>query len=499
MKISLIPWKKAGTFCLVLKEADWKALHAHLLCKDGLERAALGLLGHARRGKVRELYLHRLVLPSDQLYVSQSPAFVELHPKYALDGLSHYVQSDATGYLYAHSHPFCDRAEFSSIDDRFHPRLAQGLGRLMTSNGARDEVQEALFVRLVCGRAETGFAADVFDGEGRCLGPIRTIRLIGRAGLKALRRTHPLMSSPLLRWPLRKERPPKLSERWARNVAWMGAEGQRKLAQTSLAIVGAGGLGSLALHMALGLGFRRLCLIDHDRVEHSNLNRLMGLGLEDVGKTKVEALATKAAQCFPQAQVEVVPHRVEDPQAQSALGCADLLVVGVDDDEARLTVQNFAVRHLKPLLDMGSGFRLDPQGKVQHMGGQVRWYVPGGPCLVCQGLDPLRVVPRTTQEAQKAAGYVSGAALTPASAITVNAAVASVGLDLVVRFLTGYATNPTYIQLDLLGHGIRKFDLSKKPDCPLCGPEGIEGLGTGRARLRPCPRKVERFPLFARS
>lgn len=466
-----------GRIRLVMRETDFLRLRRHLLRPDHLERAAVALLGKAQAGRLWELYLHRLLVPSDHDYRQQGPAVVEPHPDFVLHSFQEFAQSGLFAYLHMHSHPFSQQARFSPIDDRYLPGMIRGLRRYLTLMGGETSPtdlgfpveRERSWVRLVWGRAESGFYAECYDLDGRGLGGISEIRIVGESGIRTLRSGTESPPQPMTK-----------GDRayLDRNIRLFGEAGQRALRSAHLAICGVGGLGSCVVEYAKGLGIRRFTLIDPDRVEASNLNRLIGATPRDIGKPKVEVMARELHRYDPKIRVHPLRAWVQEERAHRAIRAADLIVNSLDDDGARLEVQLLAARYLKPMLDLGSGIHLRVRdGRVRHMGGQAIWYRPGGPCLVCQGLDPARIVPREVRELQRAIGYVRGTDETPPAVVTLNAVVAGVGMDLVARYLTGLGAVPSYVHIDLWGRQMREYRFEKRPDCPICGEAGLEGRG----------------------
>ncbi|MBI2525331.1 MAG: ThiF family adenylyltransferase [Candidatus Rokubacteria bacterium] len=429
---------------LVMAERDLAGLRAHLLQADGLERAAFGLLGRCRSVEPGEYFLHRLLLPGDGDYRRQDGASVEPAPTYVLHTLHRLATSGAAGYLHAHSHPFSQGAAFSGTDDRFLR------GEIATVRGyprGADVRREVPFLRLVWGQREEGFSAEVYRGDGRIVARVRELRAVGPAGIRrivafaAAARASRIDDGTL---PV---------ARLDRNIRWLGGDGQQRLREPRLAVCGAGGIGSAWVAQARGLGFRRLILIDPDRVEPSNLNRLFGARLRDVGRLKVKVLAREVRALDPTAEVEIVPAPLQSEEARRALLRADLIVCGLDNMAARLEAQVVAARYLKPLLDMGSGIVLRPGTRqVQHMGAQAALYAPGGPCLLCQGVvNPSRILSPEHRALRRGLGYVEGAEeAAPPSVVTLNALVAALGLEALVRYLTGFGPAPTHLRYDSL-------------------------------------------------
>jgi molybdopterin/thiamine biosynthesis adenylyltransferase len=232
---------------------------------------------------------------------------------------------------------------------------------------------------------------------------------------------------------------------------------------------------------AVHYGFRRFVLIDMDRVERSNCNRLIGVTPADEGSWKVEVMRRYIETFDPACEVEVVRERVQSKAARDALRGVDVLVNGFDNNEARLDAQILAARRLTPMLDMGTAIYLDEgQVRVVDKGSQIRFYVPGSACLLCQGLDTSEIVTEIGRSARAEAaegGYVVGTGASPASVITLNSVIANIAVDLLVSFLTGVSDYRTYVQYDELARSICQMDFVKSEECPICGENGIEGLG----------------------
>ncbi len=469
---------------LTITESAWTAFRQHLHQRDGKERAAFMLLGCLEEGDLLNYYVHRLLLVPDHRCVQQHQTIVEPDAGSILDSFRAYQQSAATAFLHAHSHPFSDCARFSGTDDHYLAGEIRGLGEYLR---ATDNQRTFRFLRMVTGGREGGFTGEIFGGNLGFRGRISEVRVVGRNGMRTipcsgLHGTQPQKEEALTD----SER-----ERLDRNVNWLGEGGQLAISSTNSALCGLGGLGAEVLKNCRGLGFKQYTLIDMDRVETSNLNRL-SCGAGDVGRYKVDVAKDFILAAIPDADVTVLRLPVENEACQRALMQADFVVNALDDDSARLNVQVLAARHLLPMLDLGSGIRLKPGTReVSAMGGQTTFYVPGGPCLLCQGLDPARIVPREIRQMQRQIGYVEGTDETPVSVVTINSVIGGIASDILMKYLTGFSTAPLWVSFDLLKHEVTRLSFHKRTDCPICGEKGIEGLGIEEtAPLMPKSRAV---------
>ncbi len=463
-------------------EAHWKRLRAHLLREDGLERAGFAQLGRNEHSGRVEYFLHRFDPIADEDCAQQHATVVEPEPLTVLGIFADYGRSAAAALMHLHSHPFTERASFSGVDDAHLPQTARDLAGYLQ---AARSPQPRRFARLVVGRAEDGFTAEVMDETGRVVEVITEVRVVGASGRRTVRRWTENAAATELAGDER--------ARLDRNLSWLGEVGQQRIAQTHVAIVGLGGLGAEMLKSCRGLGFQRYTLVDHDRVEASNLNRLPW-SLSDVGRLKVEVARDFILGAIPAATVAVVAETVGSVSAGNALVQADLIVACLDNDFARLQVQDLAARHLRPLLDMGSGITLRPGTReVDGMGGQVSFHVPGGACLACQGLDAGQVVDPEHAEVRRSIGYVQGTDETPASVVTINAVVAALGADTLMKWLTGFSAPPTWLRYDLLAHRAIPMQFVARHDCPICGEGGLMGLGERLTAPLPAPSAAGNF------
>ena len=469
---------------LVCTETFWNGLRGHLLKPDKKERVAFSLLGRSEGNGRIMYYGHRLLTIPDERCVEQHPYLVEPDPAVVVDCFDAYKQSYAAAFMHAHSHPFCNVASFSGTDDAYLPGTVQSLQEYLK---VTESFRPCRFLRMVTGQYEGGFKIEVYDSQMRFVEDINEVRVIGTKGLrKILREDLGLRASSGVL---------SLSEtdkaRLDRNVRWLGEAGQTAIANTHVAIVGVGGVGTELVKICRGLGVRHYTLIDMDTVESANLNRLIW-SIADVGEYKVKIAEKFILAVIPDAKVTALTIPVEAPAAQEALSQADVILAAVDNDSARLNLQVLAARTLKPLLDLGSGIQMESGStKVKSMGAQVTLYVPGGPCLACQGLDLKSVEDPDQRKARRRIGYIEGTEETPASVVTINSVIAGIAGDMLVKYLTGFAETPSLVIYDALQHTLLSFRLVGDSNCSICGKSGVQGMGLEQELAMPSPKGTE--------
>jgi molybdopterin/thiamine biosynthesis adenylyltransferase len=133
-----------------------------------------------------------------------------------------------------------------------------------------------------------------------------------------------------------------LPERYRRNLGTVGWDGQLALLQSTVGVVGAGGLGGWIIEGLARMGVGRLIVIDGDSFEENNLNRQAFCTERDLGRPKVEAARQRVAEV--NAAVDVVTHhlRVGQEEMVRLLRGADVLVDALDSLPSRLDLQRAA-------------------------------------------------------------------------------------------------------------------------------------------------------------
>ena len=156
----------------------------------------------------------------------------------------------------------------------------------------------------------------------------------------------------------------------------IGIEGQEKLLASHVLIIGAGGLGSpVALYLgAAGVG--RITLVDHDRVDATNLQRQIAHTLERIGEFKVDSVVQAIAALNPDVKVIPMTELADDSLLERLVGEVDLVLDCTDNFATRHAINRACVKHAKPLVS-GAAIRFD---------GQVTVYDPrsaASPCYAC--------------------------------------------------------------------------------------------------------------------
>ena len=236
----------------------------------------------------------------------------------------------------------------------------------------------------------------------------------------------------------------------------VGVEGQRRLKDARVLMVGAGGLGSpIGLYLAAA-GVGRLGIVEFDVVDETNLQRQILHGTKDVGRKKVDSARDRIRDANP--NVEVVAHetRLTSENALDIVREYDLVVDGTDNFATRYLVNDACVLLGKPNV-YGSIFRFEGQSTV--------FCTKDGPCYRCLYPEPPPpgLVPSCAEGG--VLGILPGLIGVIQATETVKL-LAGIGEPLVGRLLL----------VDALSMQFRTVRLRKDPRCPACGTREITQL-----------------------
>lgn len=140
-------------------------------------------------------------------------------------------------------------------------------------------------------------------------------------------------------------------------------EGQERLLAARVLIIGLGGLGSpVALYLAAA-GVGHLVLVDHDRVEISNLQRQIIHTQASLGLTKVESAAATIRALNPDTKVEAIPERLDGDRLRNVIARVDIVIDGTDNFATRYAINDACFESGIPLVS-GAAIRMEGQVAV---------------------------------------------------------------------------------------------------------------------------------------
>lgn len=214
---------------------------------------------------------------------------------------------------------------------------------------------------------------------------------------------------------------PARLERFARHIVLpeIGGAGQARLADTHVAVIGAGGIGSPAIQYLAAAGFGHITIIDDDVVEASNLQRQTIFTGAELGQRKAEAAAAWVRRFDPAMTVTPRTSRITAANAADLLAGADQVLDGCDNFATRLAVSDACTALGTPLTSAAVG-------RFQAQMGNFAGHLPDQPCYRCWVGDAFDAEDCDTCAADGVLGAFTGMAGSMGAMMAVRIALAGI-------------------------------------------------------------------------
>ncbi|MCE2502590.1 MAG: molybdopterin-synthase adenylyltransferase MoeB [Chlorobi bacterium] len=229
----------------------------------------------------------------------------------------------------------------------------------------------------------------------------------------------------------------------------IGEEGQQKLKESSLLLVGAGGLGSPAALYLAAAGVGRIGVVDGDVVDESNLQRQVLYGASDRGEAKAEVAGRKLSDLNPDIEIEVLAEELTPENGVEIVSSYDILLDGADNFSTRYLCNDLSVLRKKPLV----------HGSIYKFEGQVSVFgLEDGPCYRCLYPEP------PLEGTVPSCGEIGVLGVLPGIIGTLQAT------EAIKLFLgLGKSLSGRILLYNALHMSFRELSVEPDPACPICG------------------------------
>jgi len=247
-----------------------------------------------------------------------------------------------------------------------------------------------------------------------------------------------------------------------------------------ITVVGAGATGSATAMLLNRLGIGEIFIIDKDKIEESNLNRLEYATINDVGKSKVEVLKKYIDNTGLNTKVTAINDWVSAPDAIKSLKVSDVVFGCTDDNAGRIILNRFAYFYLTPVIDMGLVISMKKDSyEIQDLQGRVSFIFPGSDCMLTKGIinsdiayaENLKREDPDNYEKLKEEAYVIGEKNPSPAVVTFTTQIATLAVNELLNRIQTF--NPNAIKPHKIYMFHRGIELSPKNrednDCRICG------------------------------
>lgn len=394
-------------------------LHTCLFLGDGMEYVAIVLCGRCS-GDKEKLLVHEIHPVPHDAYLERSDISVQWKTEFMVPLLER-AQSEHMAILKVHSHP-SGYENFSEIDDESDRKLFPSVHG-WTDDGMPHASAIMLPDRRLIARAWHD------DGNAH---PVERITIIGD-NIEFIQQCSETKTPEFAR----------------RHAQVFGKKTTSLLKNLSIAVVGCSGTGSLVIEQLARLGIGKLILVDHDRVEEKNLNRIVNATRQDAdnGTLKVDVLERAIRAMDLGCEVVKFPVNIwESQQALEAIAGCDAVFGCTDGAEGRFLLNKLASFYLLPYIDLGVRIDADGAGGVDQVCCSVHYLQPGKSSLLSRKMITNEQV---TAEGMKRTnpveygqqlkdGYIHGVREDRPAVISINMLAASLAVNELLARLHPY-------------------------------------------------------------
>lgn len=384
-------------------------LKAHLYPGDGLEAAALVLCGRLL-GRSRHAFMARKIVLIPYVDCERTAVTITWPTRFA-DALIKEAAKRGMAVLKVHSHPG-GMDTFSSYDDKSDSSFLGSVSTMLEDKGPHVSA-----VMLPCGR----LFARVLDDKGE----FHSVGLVSMVG------------EDLELWHAGAGR--DIPEFARRHAQIFGAGTVDCLRRLRIAVIGCSGTGTPLIEQLVRLGVGFLVLVDPDRAEWKNLNRMYLTKAADanLGRLKVEVLAEAIGQIGLGTEVLPLAKELATPDVIRTVASCDLVFGCTDSFAARDILNRLAAFYTIPYIDMGVQLRALPAGGIDQITGAVHYLQPGKSSLKSRGVydsedvraELMKRDDPCEYEKQLQQKYIKGVQEDRPAVISVNSLVASMAVN----------------------------------------------------------------------
>ncbi len=252
-----------------------------------------------------------------------------------------------------------------------------------------------------------------------------------------------------------------IENQFSRNELWLSPFLKERIERTRIIIIGCGGNGVLFSIMISHLGFRDFVVCDNDLLEESNLNRFLIANKQHIGKFKVDVLKDYLDTLFQSVNVSIVKNAFPTIEIEQKISESDFVIGCVDNIYSRIEINLISRKYEKTLIDLGSGFRIDPStNDVISAGGQIMVCRPKEACLLCVGFN--QNILETNNY------YLPNTLEIEPSSIILNTTICSLATEVLLREIAGKNDSANLFSYDRNSISVSRDRKESSSTCKIC-------------------------------
>ena len=392
------------------------------------------------------------VVPTSDCYEYQSASGLVLKQEFHLYLLEKYL-TEGLDIVHVHTHAGNHVPNFSDVDDRYEAEYAQFLDSSFRKAP-----------RLISGVFDESLQNHKFRIWNRKGNAVETVNFYPSwFELTSQKSLHANTNLIFAR----------------QNV--FGESFQQQLSELTVTLIGCGGIGAIFAEQLGRLGVKKWLLIDPDRLETVNLNRMPGATWKMTEQRwhKVEYVKHLIKNIYQTgSRVKAIPASVENESNQKEIGASDLIIVATDNHRSRQIAQELAIKYMRPLVCLGTHIDIKPDGSPRMYCRVTVPPVGGNWCLMCANIinlqrAALESAPIEIESLAGRAGYLEG--INDPAVFWLNSICASTGVGVIQGMVSGFLNVEEGLdwiyQFPQCQWHHTNTDYLKTPDCYFCGTD----------------------------
>ena len=405
-----------------------------------------------------------LCFKDDPETVIRSAGGIKLDKDAANEVYYKFIEGDYTALINCHSHPFENNdVWFSGIDDvgdTYELNYIQT--ELKELKAEKNYLDDIFALSMVFGQKTV--AARTFDIEQKKFKAIDSIVLLN----------DPVQYITPTNNNINVETPPIDNDFLNRQILAFGEEGQKKIQNLTVAIIGVGGIGSIIAEGLYRLGVRKFILIDDDTLEISNLNRWQSGKFSDVGSNKVDVCKDYLYSFGDKVEVTAICSTLFSEIAINSIKNSDCILGCTDNHETRYFLNRLAIQYLLPYIDGGTVIDSSKKSTVDGIKLRVTTVISSvTSCMDCSAFNYYSVddvskffMNTQTKEHMIKQGYINNNELgvTAPAVYPLNLSVSGLMLFEFLNIFSGFKPVYSNLNMDLLDLNSEKYKVTEASD-----------------------------------
>jgi molybdopterin-synthase adenylyltransferase len=429
-----------------------------ILFKDSPRENAAFLLIGLNRIASNEVYLVRRIIEiPEHLFIEKNEYHLEISSQ-AINGIISLCEENKLGLALCHSHPFTnDKLNYSSSDDYGERNINRIFKKILP---------DLPLVSILFGKEKIIGRYWNRDDTTKTLD---NIEIIGNS-LTKIQLNNDVKTFEIV------------DTKYNRQISAFGEDGQRKIIQTKVGIVGTGGTGSIIAEQLVRLGVVDIKISDKDIISETNLTRMYGTYYKDVKKSKlkffhrpkykVDIIERHLKSINPKVKIIKFHKSIVFKEVADEFIDRDVLFSCTDDHWGRSILNQMSYQYLIPLINTGVRLTTDKQkftagNIVSHLIG------PDKPCLWCYEYLKSKIIEAESMKPESREnlikeGYIENINIKQPSVITFTSLASCMGMEIFLNLITGYLGEYgkiSSIRHDMLNLDMRRGIVNVKKNC----------------------------------